>query len=213
MGTYAKSARTKAHIFEVARSLFLEQGYAATSLRDIAKAAGVSTGTLYRHYPSKADVLFQMQRNSLDRLRAEVECLPCELDLVDKILRLVELDVETLMEGVDLGDAHELSGSLLDLSLATRREMFASLEALRREEEFRRELRAIYEQPIVVEQKQGRLDPDIDPALLSMGVAALYFQFIDQMYLAPDLKVDNVMRPRLAMLLGPYLQTAPALRP
>lgn len=43
---------------EVATDLFVEQGYAATSLVDIAKGAGVATRTLYQHFGDK-EALFR----------------------------------------------------------------------------------------------------------------------------------------------------------
>lgn len=41
---------------EAAVTLFLERGYAGTSLHDVAKAASVSTGTLFKHFPTKAEL-------------------------------------------------------------------------------------------------------------------------------------------------------------
>ncbi|HYT25976.1 MAG TPA: helix-turn-helix domain-containing protein [Actinomycetota bacterium] len=40
-------------IEEVASSLFSERGYAATSMRDIARALDLQGGSLYAHIPSK----------------------------------------------------------------------------------------------------------------------------------------------------------------
>ncbi|HEX7819324.1 MAG TPA: TetR/AcrR family transcriptional regulator [Sphingobium sp.] len=45
--------RRKARVMDVATQLFVEQGYAATSLVDIAKEAGVATRTLYQHFGDK----------------------------------------------------------------------------------------------------------------------------------------------------------------
>ena len=42
---------------EVALDLFSEQGYEATSMRDIAAALGLSPGAFYHHFPSKEAVL------------------------------------------------------------------------------------------------------------------------------------------------------------
>jgi TetR/AcrR family transcriptional regulator, mexJK operon transcriptional repressor len=50
--------RRKERIVDIATQLFTDQGYAATSLVDIAKRAGVATRTIYQHYGDKA-VLFQ----------------------------------------------------------------------------------------------------------------------------------------------------------
>ncbi|MEU2427343.1 TetR/AcrR family transcriptional regulator [Streptomyces sp. NPDC007851] len=44
----------RARIIRAARDLFLSRGYDKTSLAQIAREAGVSTGTLFKRYPSKA---------------------------------------------------------------------------------------------------------------------------------------------------------------
>jgi AcrR family transcriptional regulator len=46
-------SRTRARIQTEAVKLFAQKGIDATSVRDIAQAAGVAEGALYRHYPSK----------------------------------------------------------------------------------------------------------------------------------------------------------------
>jgi len=53
MNQAEKSQRSKERILEAALGLFSSQGYRATSVRDIAEAAGVSTGNVYHHFPDK----------------------------------------------------------------------------------------------------------------------------------------------------------------
>src|SRR6266446_4949923 len=45
--------RRKARVMEVATALFVERGFAATALIDIASFSGVATRTLYQHYGDK----------------------------------------------------------------------------------------------------------------------------------------------------------------
>ncbi len=60
--TASELERRKARVMEVATDLFVERGFAATSLVDIARGAGVATRTLYQHFGDKEaifrDVIF-----------------------------------------------------------------------------------------------------------------------------------------------------------
>jgi len=59
---------TRQLLVSVARQLFTEQGYAATSIEEIIKRAGVARGALYHHFPGK-DALF---RAVYDEVQAQV---------------------------------------------------------------------------------------------------------------------------------------------
>jgi AcrR family transcriptional regulator len=48
---------TRARIQEIALRLFTEQGYEATSLREIAEALGVTKAALYYHFKTKDDIV------------------------------------------------------------------------------------------------------------------------------------------------------------
>ena len=50
------AAQTRARIRAAASTLFVEQGYVATTVRDIARVAGVGERTVYAAFPSKADL-------------------------------------------------------------------------------------------------------------------------------------------------------------
>lgn len=62
-------------LMNAARDLFAEQGFAATSLDDVAAAAGVTKGSLYHHFSGKTDlfeVVFEEQAELLSQRVAEV---------------------------------------------------------------------------------------------------------------------------------------------
>jgi AcrR family transcriptional regulator len=53
----ARSIATRQQILAAAATLFREQGYKATTLRDIAKRLGMGAGSLYYHFASKDEIL------------------------------------------------------------------------------------------------------------------------------------------------------------
>ena len=60
-------SRLRAHGLE----LIAERGYDGTTAQDIARAAGVSTMTFFRHFPSKEDVVLGMPPDSAGIVAAE----------------------------------------------------------------------------------------------------------------------------------------------
>jgi len=50
------AADTRARLLAVARWAFATRGYGATTNRDLADAAGITTGAIYHYFPSKADL-------------------------------------------------------------------------------------------------------------------------------------------------------------
>jgi AcrR family transcriptional regulator len=64
-----KKAQTRRAIQEAALGLFLDKGYDATTVQEIANAAGVSHMTFFRYFPTKEDVVLA---DEYDPLLAEL---------------------------------------------------------------------------------------------------------------------------------------------
>jgi len=54
--TLSKGEHTRQAIEDSAYELFLEQGYSATSMRQIANQAGIALGGIYNHYAGKEEI-------------------------------------------------------------------------------------------------------------------------------------------------------------
>jgi AcrR family transcriptional regulator len=54
-----KKEATREKILEVAKELFLEKGYEATTTDEIAKRAEIAAGTVFNYFDSKADILIE----------------------------------------------------------------------------------------------------------------------------------------------------------
>ncbi|MCZ7536468.1 MAG: TetR family transcriptional regulator [Acidimicrobiia bacterium] len=65
---------------ETATRLAAEGGYEAVQMRDVAGHAGVALGTLYRHFPSKDELLLAALAEQIETLRARSEQRPATGD-------------------------------------------------------------------------------------------------------------------------------------
>jgi AcrR family transcriptional regulator len=59
-GQSAQGAAARRRLYDTAIRMISERGYEATTLREIAKTAGVSVGLLYRYFPSKQAVIIAL---------------------------------------------------------------------------------------------------------------------------------------------------------
>jgi AcrR family transcriptional regulator len=85
-----KSQATRAALVEVAADLFAERGYVQSSVRDIARRSELSSGAIYGHFRSKADLLAEAIRMRIaDELEAESMGLG-DVDYVETLTRLAQ---------------------------------------------------------------------------------------------------------------------------
>jgi AcrR family transcriptional regulator len=64
-------AKTRQRILKVARKLFADKGFHATSTRDLASAAAVAAGTVFNYFPTKEDLAMTLMAEALDEAAAE----------------------------------------------------------------------------------------------------------------------------------------------
>lgn len=68
-------AQTREHLVEAAKRLFIECGFAGTSLRDIAEEAGYSQGAFYSNFPCKEAVLLELLKRHVALEDDEIETI------------------------------------------------------------------------------------------------------------------------------------------
>ena len=89
-------------LLDVAKRLFAEQGVAATSMKDIAQAAGVGKGTLYRHFAHKGELCGALLHEDVAAFQERVGALICTAGgeaspltrlevLIAELIRMMEL--------------------------------------------------------------------------------------------------------------------------
>ena len=96
---------TRRKISDVATMLFLERGFDTVTVADVARQAGVSSVTVFKHFPRKEDLLFDRVEDAVAILRAAVRDRGSGVDaltsLRDASFRLV--DERHALSGVKAG--------------------------------------------------------------------------------------------------------------
>jgi AcrR family transcriptional regulator len=64
--------RTRARIAETAARLFLERGYDTVTVAEVAREAGVSSVTVFKHFPRKEDLFLDRAADAVEFLRSAV---------------------------------------------------------------------------------------------------------------------------------------------
>jgi AcrR family transcriptional regulator len=96
---------TRERLLEAAHDLVEEGGYAAASVTAITERAGVAAGTLYRHFPSKAELFAELFRAVCDReaaaMEAESDVESVLITFAERALRNPRLAWALIAEPVD----------------------------------------------------------------------------------------------------------------
>jgi len=83
-----EASATRSSLVELAGELFAERGYLQTSIRDIARYAGVTSGAIYGHFRNKAELLAEViNTRTAAQLEAETMGLPHEVDYIETLTR------------------------------------------------------------------------------------------------------------------------------
>lgn len=116
-----KSESTRTRVVSVAADLFVDAGYSAVSMRDIAEKTGLTHGGLYGHFRSKGQLLVEVIRWKI----AEREQSPEFLAIVNDPSRSVTLlvddsgrDIRLLLVDAAAAARHDLdvAAGMLELS-------------------------------------------------------------------------------------------------
>lgn len=180
-----KDARPE-ELVAAALDLFVEQGFAGTRLRDVAKRAGVSKGTVYLYFKSKEELLRAAVRDSVvpivdegDDIEVEAEGTSAEL-LRQLLQRWLEEFEERGLAGVpklvmsEAGNFPELAQDYMTHVVQRSRRLFARvIKRGIREGEFRkvdvREAVQVLLAPVLYSQIHAASLGPYDPGLMERG--------------------------------------------
>jgi TetR/AcrR family transcriptional regulator, cholesterol catabolism regulator len=98
---------TRTDLISAATKVFATRGYRATSLRDIAEAAGIQRGSVYHHVTSKEELLLEGMLPALEQTTLEVE------RVIESALAEEKTDYEAALRQAITTHMHCLYGNVL----------------------------------------------------------------------------------------------------
>jgi AcrR family transcriptional regulator len=112
-----KKEATRRALVDAAIVLFVEHGFEATTVEDIAEAVDVSTRTFHRYFPVKEDVLFADAEDRLVRFEAALAARPRDEDILDSLRQACYVLAESVLVRPEFELARQ---ELLDRSITLR---------------------------------------------------------------------------------------------
>ncbi|MGB5283736.1 MAG: TetR/AcrR family transcriptional regulator [Polyangiales bacterium] len=195
---YAKSALSSQQIIDAAIRVLARQGYAKTSLLEIAKEAGMSKGALHYHYPTKEALIHAVLETACNAVQTRTMQAWSPSDNPFEALRksLEELwatRAERSDEALVVADL--LALSLYDETLRPKLAEFYELGA--------QQIRAYLEQNLLPLGLEPRISLDILPRIVIGLLDGLVMQaFVDPDALSPDEVVDAVQTIAISIFTG-----------
>ena len=172
--------KTEAAIREAAAQLIARHGFDAVTMRQLAAAVGVQAAALYRYFPAKEDLLFELMQDHMTGLLAALEAaLPAGSNARARLLAFIANHVRFHIER-----RHQTHVSNMELRSLTRAHLS---DILRLRGTYEKELRAILRDG----QEEGSFSVD-DVALTSMAIIQMITGVI--VWFRPDdrLSIDDV---------------------
>ena len=88
MSNLSKGKKTAKSLLVAARDLFVLNGYAAVSMREIALKLGINAGAIYNHFPSTQEILFRLLEDHMLDLLEQWDILEVERSKLSDLLIL-----------------------------------------------------------------------------------------------------------------------------
>jgi AcrR family transcriptional regulator len=152
----ADAQRNRECILEVAKKEFTRAGGNA-SLEEIARKAGVGPGTLYRHFPTREDLLVAVYRSEIEKLAS------AERSLADT-LPPVEALRAWLLLFVDAVDTKHIIAPVLNTLVGDPKKVFEAFHG-----QIHEALRALVKRAV----KSGDIRKDLDPIDLLRAIVGV----------------------------------------
>ncbi|MFD5294570.1 TetR/AcrR family transcriptional regulator [Streptomyces mutabilis] len=150
-----KKRQTRQYISDVATGLFLERGFEAVTVAEVADAANVSVNTVYNYFPAKEDLFLDRSKGVIDRLSRWVRGRRDGESAARAVLRELREEVETVSPRIGLMDGYAEFMKVIQDSPALRSRMWAIGQEV------------LLDLERTLREETGSADDDMTPALMA----------------------------------------------
>ncbi|TJZ46027.1 TetR/AcrR family transcriptional regulator [Streptomyces piniterrae] len=150
-----KKRQTRQYISDMATGLFLERGFDAVTIAEIAEASDVSVNTVYNYFPAKEDLFLDRGKALVDRLSRFVRARRAGESAAVAVLRELREEVESVSPQIGLAEGFDRFMKVVNGSAALQ----ARLSSLQREQ---------YDELVATLRREtGAADDDPMPGLMA----------------------------------------------
>jgi len=100
--SHPSETQTRTRILQTAQKLFASKGFDGTTTRDLAQAAGVAEGTLFRHFANKKSILVEVATNGWVDILTDLLTELSEMGSYKAVAQVMRRRMWNLHKNVDL---------------------------------------------------------------------------------------------------------------
>lgn len=149
----SKKEATRQRVIDAARDLFDTHGYQGTTIREIARHAGVAVGSVFTTFASKGEILSEVMQARIAPLYAELDRVMPHVHgpTVDRLRTMFAIHIQFEAQQVRLFLSH--ISAAYDWTLSSGARPFGHNERLK----------AVVRECVTKGMEDGDIRPDIDP--------------------------------------------------
>jgi TetR/AcrR family transcriptional regulator, transcriptional repressor of aconitase len=184
---------TRERILGSAARLFAEQGFSRVSMPEIARASGITAGAIYKHFKSKADLLFQVATRALQSIPLFVQAAESGRDAT-ALPRLAAVYTEPelkLLRQLSI-EVHSAAGRDSKVRRVLAKSNRLAIERMT--------------ESVAAAQRAGKLDRVLEPKFVASAISVFIMGLTHMETLLPDMVGDPLwrefVRDRIATIMG-----------
>jgi AcrR family transcriptional regulator len=185
--------RTREKVLDAARAMFIERGYERATIRDIAAAAGMSTGAVFASFSDKNELFFEILAEHAQELRVRMEAAAADApDLYSAFMASIEANFAFNTQRLPMIQGLLATAWIDDRSLQAQRLVVI------------RPIAELYDRMFKDAHQRGDIAADVDPKVVFDTTWALVLAAYRRTVMEPGVSTRTLLddlAPQVALVL------------